>query len=425
MFSYIVHEKTSEKLKLSILVITFIISGCGGGGGDDSVSTTPVPVLTSIHAAPTTQAKALLPINGFNEITYNVSLRRPGVLTAGGLGYDMVTVVPADLTSVRDTCNGQRVFYGGNCQITVRYNGVPRNLLAPTYIPQSYDINIRAVPVDGSTTLNNTIAVSAVQDPLHVALDTLGATAMRNETYRTSNILNTPGWGARVNFEVPTIQTYSIIADVIQPNPLVLPANPGDAALAYPVLALKTRCSNKLIYLVVQRKIETALTADATNNVTVKYHPLIADNIRTGIADPGSVITGLVKILENGQPDINVNADVNAHARTWSGSQKINRLQQLISANDVPQNSSIISVLSNINPLSIYIDPTNQRAREIITVHSLLLPASYLALENYLNLSHGLGDVDNLMLPADPTLDVTAKNSLNTYRTEVAKACAV
>ena len=77
---------------------------------------------------------------------------------------------------------------------------------------------------------------------------------------------------------VPIISTYSILSD----------------STLWPILSLYKRVGNTLMYLVVQDKLERSLEAinapktqswdqASRDNVTVKYHPLIADGIKTGV----------------------------------------------------------------------------------------------------------------------------------------------
>ena len=58
-------------------------------------------------------------------------------------------------------------------------------------------------------------------------------------------------------------------------------------------------------------------------------------------------------------------------------------------------------------------------------VHVLLEQPQYGALTAYLRIHNGLGDLVNLVNPGNATLDNVAKNSLNAYRTEVARSCAL
>jgi len=83
-----------------------------------------------------------------------------------------------------------------------------------------------------------------------------------------------------------------------------------------PALALKTRCNNTLIYLVMQSKLTDPLTSNLPTapdpvggpnlqarreNVAVKFHPLIADGTTLGIDNRThrKVITGDLKILDH------------------------------------------------------------------------------------------------------------------------------
>ena len=404
----LIHKNKLKAFKTILICCAIFLVGCGGGG-DSSTSTTPL--ITAIHVTPATQAQALLSTAGFNEITYNVSVRKPGALVAGGPSYDMTVVVPRDLATVNDTCNGQRIVYGGRCQIQVRYNGAAPHepIRATGYVPLSYHINITATPTDGSAVLNNTTTVRVLNDPLYVNIVNHGG------DYITNNI-GVSGW--RSPFQAPIIQTYSLgysrafFGD--------------DNRTMITPLVLKTRCRNKLIYLVIQQKMQGPLDGLANHhNVTVKYHSLIGDNIVTGVAGNPRVINGQLKLIEARHREINVNTNVNAHDGLWSGPENIGRLQQLITTHTTPGNNYIVSMLSNITPNNIYIDPENQGANKIVTVHVLLEQPQYGALTAYLRIHNGLGDLVNLVNPGNATLDNVAKNSLNAYRTEVARSCAL
>lgn len=339
-------------------------------------------------------------------------MRKPGALVAGGPSYDMMVVVPRNLVTVNDTCNGQRIVYGGRCQIQVRYNGAapPEPTGVNGYAPLSYNINITATPTDGGAVLNKTKNVRVLDDPLSAVLVRSNGYVGTN-AYKSNNILDSR-WN-RINLNVPAIQTYS------------LGYSAGDWQTAYPILALKTRCTNKLIYLVVQRKMDNNIIAGNDGNVTIKYHALISDGVYTGTPGNNRAINGNVSLREAGQAAINFGADVNAHDGLWSGAQNIPRLRNLITTVTSPNNNYLVSHLSNIAPHNPFVDPQNQGAVQVITVHSLLTGAQYNQLLNYLNAGHGAGRLINLLDAGNNTLDGTAKDSLIAYRNEVARACAV
>jgi len=402
----LIHQNKLKTFKTTLICFSVFLSGCGGGG-DSSTST--APLITAIHVTPTAPPVVLL--NGaINDNTYTISVRKPGVLAVSGLNYNIEVDVPANVNIIHNTCAG-RVVYGQNCQFTINYNNPSlADPVAPRYIPQSFNINITATPNDSSVALNNTTHVKVLNDPLNATLVLAQAdipnVGYRN-TYRSNNILNSQ-WG-RINFNVPAIQTYSLGYS---------PTLADDDQTAFPVLALKTRCMNKLIYLVVQRKMTGNVTAGNNGNITVKYHALISSR-----ANDDRVVNGDVSLRENGLAAINVPADINAHGIYWSGSQNIPRLQELITTVISHDNNYFVSYLSNITPHNPFVDPLNQGSVQVITVHSLLTNIQYHNLLNYLNTGHGVRRLVNLVNPSDVTLDGVAKDSLITYRTEVAEAC--
>ena len=334
------------------------------------------------------------------------------------------------------------------------------------YTITNNNITITATPVSGGTALKKTITLQTSNDPLNTAInkyigdysadaDTRGVSGLLNVNfqpidwiYSTNKISNlkagswtsSNGASYAYPFNVPLIQTYSPTIGIFSP-----------------ALAMKTRCGNTLVYLVVQSKLENQLTPNlprapidptlpetqqaGRENVTVKYHPLIADGITLGV-DNGThrkVIAGNLKILDhNSTQEYNNRIGVDAHANIWSGSDDIPFLRDLITTHISPENSMAISILENPTTVAGYaggdpfFDAYNYGVTKVITVHSLLTPNAYDELrEQYLQYHHNLGDIAKLAdnnlpgLSANLTANNTFKNSLKAYRQQVALACAI
>ena len=160
-------------------------------------------------------------------------------------------------------------------------------------------------------------------------------------------------------------------------------------------LAIATRFGNTLVYFVAQQRLARGLaTAGNNDNVTVKYHPLIADGVSSGVAGNPKVLNGVLTLRESGEAPITQNTQVNAHDSTWSGDENIDRLRELITTDTTPDNSTIMSILEQISGAP-FIDPDNVGVDKIITVHSLLNNASADQLRNALSAGTSVMDILN------------------------------
>ncbi|AEE26903.1 hypothetical protein [Francisella hispaniensis] len=160
--------------------------------------------------------------------------------------------------------------------------------------------------------------------------------------------------------------------------PLISTYNP-EPSLLWPALSLHTRIvDDASVYFVVQQKIDRELTKGAEDNVTVKYHALIADGINTGVSEPNNkILKGKFNIsdrnshtLTSGYRDM----EIIAHDNLWSGPENDDVLREMITSYTSKDNSVIISELlvSDDTQNADFIDPTNSGTKDIITIHVLL-----------------------------------------------------
>ncbi|AEE87960.1 conserved hypothetical protein [Francisella tularensis subsp. novicida GA99-3548] len=160
--------------------------------------------------------------------------------------------------------------------------------------------------------------------------------------------------------------------------PLISTYDPESFGLLWPALSLHKRVGDTSLYFVVQQKIDRELTTGPEDNVTVKYHALIADGINTGVGKPNNkVLKGKFKLRDSeGNSLIGDYRDmeVSAHDNLWSGPENDDVLREMITSNTSKDNSVIISelLISDDTQNADFIDPINSDIKNILTVHVLL-----------------------------------------------------
>lgn len=154
-------------------------------------------------------------------------------------------------------------------------------------------------------------------------------------------------------------------------------------ATLWPALSLHTRVDNTLLYFIVQQKFDLNLTQNKQDNVTVKYHPLIADGIKTGTGKPNNKVLKGKFDLRNTTGDSLIggprNMTINAHDNLWSGPENDEALRKMISSHSSPENSVVISEFNANNDKgnASFIDPANLNASRIITSHVILKESDF------------------------------------------------
>ncbi|WP_151192724.1 hypothetical protein [Cysteiniphilum sp. JM-1] len=426
--------KTKIK-KISVIVTPLLLLvGCGGGGGstnnkDNSPAADPSAIAAIIHIATDTNNQAALLAPSINQNTYTLDIRRPGVMETGGDGYTVNITAPSDLTIVTNTCHGSTLHYGATCEFSVEANNASRPApnVSNHYQPETMNVNIEAINTATGQKLSKTIPVSLISLPAITQVSLATSTnigSLLNNAYHTANISEeniSSSWinslthsgishyyGFIFPFNVPLIYTYD-----------------GTEKIEIP-LAMATRCGNTLIYFVAQQKLDRALaTTYNDDNVTVKYHPLIADGVTSGVAGNPKVLNGELTLREEGPTPIIQSTQINAHDGTWSGPENVDRLRELITTNSTSGNSTIISVLDQLNG-DPFIDPDNVGVDKIITVHSLLNTASADKLRNALDAGDSVMDIANAIDSGTASADEDELlNALGLYLREVTKACYI
>lgn len=160
---------------------------------------------------------------------------------------------------------------------------------------------------------------------------------------------------------VPLISTYSL----------------DSFELLWPALSLHTRVDNTSLYFVVQQKIDRKLTSNENDNVTVKYHSLIADGIKTGVGKSNNkVLKGKFNLRDSKGSSLGGYRDmvVSAHDNLWSGPENDAILREMLTTNTSKDNSVIISelIVNDDNENAAFIDQINLGVKKIVTVHVLL-----------------------------------------------------
>ncbi|API86510.1 hypothetical protein [Francisella uliginis] len=218
--------------------------------------------------------------------------------------------------------------------------------------------------------------------------------------------------------------------------PLISTYDPNFGTL-WPALSLQTRVDNTLLYFVVQQKFDIALKESInihnaifdekyylkkypniakavsegkitdgfthykeygikegkspnenfekakSDNVTVKYHPLIADGIKTGTGKPNNKILKGKFDLKTPAGDSLIGGPrdmaINAHDNRWSGPENDEALRKMISSHSSPENSVVISEFkaNNDKGNASFIDPANLNASKIITSHVILKESDF------------------------------------------------
>ncbi|MDE4992555.1 hypothetical protein NAH07_11205, partial [Francisella tularensis subsp. holarctica] len=72
--------------------------------------------------------------------------------------------------------------------------------------------------------------------------------------------------------------------------PLISMYDPESFGLLWPALSRHKRVGDTSLYFVVQQKIDRELTTGPEDNITVKYHALIAAGINTGVGKPNNKV---------------------------------------------------------------------------------------------------------------------------------------
>ncbi|APC92238.1 hypothetical protein BBG19_1512 [Francisella sp. MA067296] len=160
--------------------------------------------------------------------------------------------------------------------------------------------------------------------------------------------------------------------------PLISTYDSEPFGLLWPALSLHKRVGDTSLYFVVQEKIDRELTKGPGDNVTVKYHSLIADGVNTGVGEPNNkVLKGKFNLRDSeGNSLIGDYRDmeVSAHDNLWSGPENDDVLREMISSYTSKDNSVIISelLISDDTQNADFIDPINSGIKNILTVHVLL-----------------------------------------------------
>ncbi len=415
-------RKHAARYLLATLALAGGLSGCGGGGGGDTAGgVTP----TTVHVASDVNNQKALLASAINQNTYTLDVRQSGVMRVGGGDpYTLHITAPAGLNIVANTC-GAAMRYGASCDLTV--NATPPTVhtlnLANGYRAGQLMITIDATNTVTGEVVRQTIPVSVVNNPLTAAVaaavDIGGRISggLMAAAYHTANISeeDAAAWrdvtrGAQFvyPFNVPLIHTY-------------------DSEMTNTPLAMETRCGNTLVYFVAQQKLDRPLvliTVGNNDHVIVKYHPLIADGVTSGVVRHPRVLNGHLTILETGQPAITHNTSANAHDSTWSGPENIDRLRELITTATTPNNSTVISILNGLSGAPL-IDVENGGATKVITVHSLLTALSADALRASLAPPTDIVALTTARLASGVADEQELGQALVEYQNQVAKACYI
>ncbi len=182
--------------------------------------------------------------------------------------------------------------------------------------------------------------------------------------------------------------------------PLISTYDPEPFGLLWPALSVHTRVNNTSLYFVVQQKLDRELSMEGADNVTVKYHSLIADGISTGVGDPNNkVLKGKFNLRNiKGDSLIGDHRDmvVSAHDNLWSGPENDEVLRKIVTNHASKDNSVIISefVISDNIQNAAFLDPINLDLKNIITIHVLL---------NEKDFESFIADMDNYQIIKDDT----------------------
>jgi hypothetical protein len=160
--------------------------------------------------------------------------------------------------------------------------------------------------------------------------------------------------------------------------PLISTYNTEPFGLMWPALSLQKKVADTSLYFVVQQKLDNELLKETGDNVTVKYHSLIADGINTGVnASNNKILEGQFTLQDyNGNNLINYprHMVISAHDNLWSGADNDPILREMITTNTSKDNSVIYSklIVSNDIKNATFIDQINIGVKNIVTVHVLL-----------------------------------------------------
>ncbi|AJI58013.1 hypothetical protein LA02_1249 [Francisella philomiragia] len=214
------------------------------------------------------------------------------------------------------------------------------------------------------------------------------------------------------NISCPQKNAWSIVEaqNIFTANVPFISTYNSELEISWPALSLNKRVGDTSIYFVVQKKLDRNLTQIRDDNVTVKYHPLIANGINTGVSGHGKVLEGKFRLLgEDGKDLVSRHMKVNAHDSLWSGPENDDVLRNIITTRYSKSNSVIISEFVP-NDSTKFIDFYNKGAKKILTIHVLLddkhfekfvqditkeqnLKKDNLFLERYLNGTHNDKDI--------------------------------
>ncbi|GGF93458.1 MULTISPECIES: hypothetical protein [Cysteiniphilum] len=415
---------------LSIAFMSILIlSGCGGGGGGVASSSDDATPHSAVSIHISGDNKALLTNQDNRSNVYTIDMRQQGIMSMGGDPYAISILATSDDISISDNHCNTTLGLGGSCQFTVLVNNVTTT---PTqsndYMPEIADVNITATNINTGDVITATLPITLLPDPLAANIRPRREREeeraenhfhdLLEQSWHTENIsLQDPSSWRVIPEEYPDhFQQY-----VFGYNVPFIRTYYGDVNKL--PLAMLTRCGNTLIYFVAQQKEQVRLESNDRDSVTVKYHPLIADGLTTGVLNSARSINGTLVLKETGQDDLIRHTHVSAHDSTWSGVEDIDRLKDLITISTSNEDNYLVSILTNIsgNP---FIDQGNLGATKVITIHSLL------TMNTSGRLIDSLRNLDSTNSIATLANDTSLTNSfiinaLNEYRHQVAYACYV
>ena len=188
-----------------------------------------------------------------------------------------------------------------------------------------------------------------------------------------------------------------------------------------PALAIRRKCQNTLVYLVVQQKYGSILNDNDADHTTIKYQPLFSDGLRSrnDTSNGGD--------LEIYFPDENITesyrsgqtSHISGNDFIWSPSEDIPKLRTLLSETTAPKNTYFVSTLTNIRSSHGFAHLPNRGSTKIITVHVLLNFYSFRS-ETAI-ISQNLTNVGDILIS---NADQTLIDGLKEYENQVIQACS-
>ncbi|WP_216602193.1 hypothetical protein [Vibrio pectenicida] len=386
-----------------IMLLSLFLYSCGGGDGAKETASPASPSIgLTYHSS--NQGRALINVDGLSETIFTIENSSSAQLTITTEMSDLV----AGFSVTNNQCQGAVLATSDTCQLTVQYlrDDNSKGSIKVSGIAQNGNDHYRSTilfPVFGIVDpFNSNMEEYAGHiDPNSNFCSLIDPTLVDCHLYKLGQVTSPApdAWstGAAsypLAFNAPLIQTYF-----------------PDQFLFMTPLVVKHSCSAAEFYFVAQYGSTVSGAIDTNNrqdNVFIKFHPLMANGVTSGVAGHAVNFSGRLNLSTSSGDNFVENTSQSAHDSVWSGASNVAGLQQLLNTNN------------NTYVTSSYKDSNS--GKTVYAVNSLLNKDDLQALLIYLQTNPNPHEIDT---PADaPDLqEPTFQASVRQYREIVAQHC--